>query len=171
MVTAALKLEDDESYDKPEQCVKKQRHYFANKGPNSQGYGLSSSYVRLWELDYKEARAPKHWCFQTVVMEKNLDGPLDSKEIKWINLKGNQPWIFIGSMNTNAEAEIPTLWPLDVNSQLIGKDSDDEKDWWQEEKGATEDEMVGWHYWCNGHKLGQTQGDDEGKQSLAYCHP
>ena len=161
-MTAALKLEDDESYDKPEQCVKKQRHYFANKGPYSQGYGLSSSYLRLWELDHKEGRAPKNWCFRTVVLEKNLKDPLDSKDIKRVNLKGNQHQILIGSMNTNAEAEVLILWPLDANSRLIGKDPDDEKDWRQEEKRATENEMVGWYHWCNGHQLWQTQGDDEG---------
>ena len=101
--------------------VLKQRYYFANKGLYSRSYGLSSSYVRLWELDHKEGRAPKNWCFRTVVLEKNLEGPLDSKEIKQVNLKGNQHWILIGSMNTNAEAEVLILWPPDANSQLIGK--------------------------------------------------
>ena len=118
--------------------VLKQRHYFANKGLYSRSYGLSSSYVRVWELYHKEGRAPKNWCFRTVVLEKNLEGPLDGKEIKWVNLTGNQHWIFTGSMNINAEAEVLILWPPDANSQLIGKNPDDEKDWQPEEKRATE---------------------------------
>ena len=138
--------------------VLKQRHYFANKGLYSRSYGLSSSYVRVWELYHKEGRAPKNWCFRTVVLEKNLEGPLDGKEIKWVNLKGNQHWIFTGSMNTNAEAEVLILWPPDANSQLIGKNPDDEKIDSPRRKG----QQSGWHHRCNGHQLGQTQGDDEG---------
>ena len=111
------------------------------KGPYSQSYGFSSSHVWMWELDYKESWALKNWCFWTVVLEKTLEGPLDWKEIQPVNPKGNQPWIFIG--RTDAEAEAPILWPPHEKSWLIGKDPDAGKDWRQEEKGMTEDEMVG----------------------------
>ena len=124
-----------ESYDRPRQHVKKQRHYFANKGLSSQSYGFSSSHVQMRELDHKEGWRPKNWCFWTVILEKTLESPLDCKEIKPVNPKGNQPWIFI--KRTDAEAEAPILWPPDVKSQLIGKDPDTEKDWRQEEKGVT----------------------------------
>ena len=110
-----------ESYDKPRQYIKKQKHYFANKNLHSQSYGLSSSHVVwMWELDHKEGWMPKNWCFWTVVLEKTLESPLEVKEIKPVHPKVNQPWIFIG--RTFAEALI--LWPLDANSQLIGKDPD-----------------------------------------------
>ena len=122
------------SYDKPRQHIKKQRHHFADKGQYSQSYGFSSSRVWMWELSHKEDWAPKNWCFQTVVLEKTLENPLDSKEIQPVNPKGNQPWIFFG--RTDAEAEAPILWPPDVKSRLIGKDPDAEKDWGQEEKGV-----------------------------------
>ena len=157
-----------ESYDKLSQCIKKQRHHFANKDLYSQEYGLSSSHVQIWELDHKEGRAPKNWCFQTVVLEKTLESLLDSKEIKPVNPKGNQSWIFIGK--TDAEGEAPTLWPPDMKSQLIGKDPDARKDWGQK-KRATEDEMVGWHHRLNGHELGQIPGDGEGQGGLACCSP
>ena len=121
------------SYDKPGQHIKKQRHYFANKGPSSQTYAFSDSHVWMWELDYKEGWVLKNCCFWTVVLEKNLESPLDSKEIKPVNPKGNQPWIFIGK--TDAEAEAPIRWPLDVKSWLTGKDPDTGEDWGQEEKG------------------------------------
>ena len=100
--------------------VEKQRHYSANKGLYSQGYGLPTGHVWLWELDCKEGRAPKNWCFQTVVLEKAFESPLDSKEIKSVSPKGNQPWILFG--RTDAEAETPILWSLDVNSWLTEKD-------------------------------------------------
>ena len=102
-----------------------------------------------------------------VVLEKTLESPLDSKEIKPVNPKGNQPWIFIG--RTDAEAEAPILWSPDVKSQPIGKDPDAGKDWGQEEKGVIEDEMVGWHHWLSGHEFEQTLGDSEGQGSLARC--
>ena len=110
-----------------------------NKGLSSQSYCFSSSYVWMWELDYKESRALKNWCFWTVVLEKTLESPLDCKEVKPVNHKGNQSWIFIG--RTDAEALI--LWPPDAKNWLAGKDPDAGKDWRQEEKGTTEDEMVG----------------------------
>ena len=126
------------SYDKPRQYVKKERHHFADKGPYSQDYGLSSSHVRMWELDNKEGRVPKNWCFQTVVLEKFLESPLDNKEIKPVNLKGNQLWMLIG----RTDAEVPILWLPDANSWLIGKDPDAGKDW-RQKKRAVEDDMVG----------------------------
>ena len=132
------------SYDQPRQHIKKQRHYFANKGPSSQGYGFSSSHVRVWELDYKESWAPKNWCFWTVVLEKTLESPLDCKDIQSVHPKGDQSWMFIG--RTDVEAETPIFWPPNAKSWLIGKDSDAGKDWRWEEKGTTEDEMVGWHH-------------------------
>ena len=125
------------------QHIKKQRHSFANKGPSSQSYDFLSSHVWMWELDYKETWAPKKWCFWTVVLEKTLESPLDCKEIKPVNPKGSQFWIFIG--RTQAEAETAVPWPPDAKKWLVGKDPDAGKDWRQEEKGTTEDEMVGWH--------------------------
>ena len=147
---------------------KKQRHHFANKCPCSQSYDFSSSHVWMWELDHKEGWTPKNWCFQTVVLEKTLESPLDSKEIQLVNTKGSQSWIFIG--RTDAEAETPTLWPPNTKTQLIGKDPDAGKDW-RQEKGVTENEMVRWHHQLNGHKFEQSPGDDEGQGSLACCSP
>ena len=141
-----------ESYDQPRQHIKNQRHYFLNQGPSSQGCDFSSSQVWMWELDYKESWAPKNWCFWTVVLEKTLESPLDCKEIQPVHPKGNQSWIFMG--RTDAEAETPVLWPPHVKSWLIGKDPDAERDWGQEEKGTTEDEMVRWHHQLNGHEFG-----------------
>ena len=126
-----------ESYDQPKQHIKKQRHYFANKGPSSQGYGFSSGHVWMWELDYKESWAPKNQCFWTVVLKKTLESPLDCKEIQPVYPKGDQSWVFIG--RTDVEDETPVLWPPDAKSWLIGKDPDAGKDWGQEEKGTTED--------------------------------
>ena len=134
MVTEAMKLKGSEeklrrkarkkSYDQPRQHIKKQRHYFASKGPSSQSYGFSSSHVWMWELDYKESWAPKNWCFWTVVLEKTLESPLDCKEIQPVHPEGNQSWIFIG----RTEAEAPILWPPNGNNPLIGKDLDVGKD-------------------------------------------
>ena len=143
-VTAAMKLKDaspwKESHDKPSPCSKKQRHHFADKGLYSQSYGFSSSHVWMLELDHKEDWVPKNWCFQIAVLEKTHESTLDSKEIKPVNLKGNQLWTFIG--RTDAEGETPILWPPEVKSQLTGKDCDAGKDCGQE-KGMTEDEMTG----------------------------
>ena len=147
MVTAAMKLKDacslKKSYNKSRQHIKKQRHYFANKGPSSQSYGFSSSHVWTWKLDHKESWALRTWCFWTVVSEKTLDSPFYYKEMKPVCPKGNQSWVFTG--RTDAEAETPILWPPDTNNWLIGKDPDAGQDWRQEEKRTTEDEMVGWH--------------------------
>ena len=112
---------------------------------------FSSRPVWMWELDYKETWALKNWCFWTVVLEKTLESPLDCKEIQPVHPKGNQSWIFIGRIV--AEAETPILWPPDAKKWLIWKDPDAGKDWRREEKGTTEDEMVGWHYWLNGHEF------------------
>ena len=139
------------NYEQPRQHIKKQRHYFANKGLSSQSYGFSSSHVWMWELDYKESWALKNWCFWTVVLEKTLKSPLDHKENQLVHTKGNQSWIFIG--RTDAEAETPILWPPDGKNWLTGKDLDAGKDGRQEEKGMTEDEMVGWHHQVNGHEF------------------
>ena len=105
----------------------------------------------MWELDYKESWVLKNGCFWTVVLEKTLESPLGIREIKLVNAKGNQSWIFIG--RTDAEAETPILWPPDANNWFIGKDPDAEKDWRQEEKGMTEDEMVGWHHRLDGQEF------------------
>ena len=126
-----------------------------------------SSHVQMWELDHKEGWVPKNWCFQIVVLEKTLESPLDSKEVRPVNPKRNQLWRFIG--RTNAEALI--FWPPDAKGWLIGKDPDAWKDWGQEEKGTTEDEMVGWHHQLNGHEFEQTPGDCEWQGSLACCSP
>ena len=141
-------------------CIlNKQRYPFADKCPSSQSYGFSSSCVRMWELDLKEGRALKNWCFRIVLLEKTLESPLDSKEIQPVHPKGDQPWIFIGK--TDAEAEAPILWPLDAKNQLTGRDHDAGKDW-RPEKGTTEDEMVGWHHRLNGHEFEQAPEDGEG---------
>ena len=158
-----------ESYDQPRQHIKKQRHYFVNKGPSSQGYGFSSGHVWMWELDYKESWAQKNWRFWTVELEKTLESPLDCKEIQSVHPKWDQSQVFIG--RTDVEAETPIFWPSHVKSWLIWKDPDAGKDWRQEEKGTTEDEMVGWHHWFNGHAIGQIPGDGEGQVSLVCCSP
>ena len=126
------------SYDQPRKHIKKQRHYFANIDPSGQSYSFSSSHIWMWELDHKESGVPKNWCFWVVVLEKTLESPLDFKEIKPVNPKGNQSWILIG----RTETETPILWPPDRKNWLIGKDPDEGKDWRWEEKGTTEDKMV-----------------------------
>ena len=155
MVTAAMKLKEaysfEETYDQPRQHVKKQRHYFADKGLSSQSYGFSSSHVWMWELDYKESWVPKNWCFWTVVLDKILESPLVSKEIQPVHPKGNKSWIFIG--RTDVKAETLILWPPDAKNWLVGKDPNAEKDWRRDEKEMTEDEMIGWHHWLKGHEF------------------
>ena len=141
------------SYDQPRQHIKKQRHYFANKGPSSQSCGFPSSHVWIWELDYKGSWVPKNWCFWTVVLEKTLESPLDCKEIQPFHSEGNQSWIFTG--RTDAEAEILILWPSDMKNQLIGRAPDAGKDWGREEKGTTEGAQAGpeGYPWVCGHHL------------------
>ena len=157
------------SYDQSRQHIKKQRHYFANKGLSSQSYGFSSSHAWMWELDYKEGWVPKNWCFWTVVLETILENPLDCKEIQPVHPKGDQSWMFIG--RTDAETETPTLWPPDVKNWRIGKDPDAEKDWRQEAKGRSVDEMIGWHHQLDGHEFEQGPGVNDGQRSLARCSP
>ena len=140
-----------------------------NKGLFSQSYGFPSHHVWIWELNHKESWALKDWCFWAVVLEKTLESPLDCKEIKPVNPKGNQSWIFIG--RTDAEAETPILWPPNAKNCLIGKEFDAGKDWRQEEKGTIEDEMIGWHHWLNGHEFEQAPGVGDGKGSLACYSP
>ena len=126
-----------------------------------------SSHEWMWELDHKESWAPNNWFFRAVVLEKTLENLLYSKEIKAVNPKGNQPWIFIG----RTDAETPILWPPDTKKWLFGKDPDAGKNWRQEEKGTIEDEMITWHHWLNGHEFEQTMGNCEGQGSLACCTP
>ena len=123
--------------------MQKQRHYFANKGPSSQGYGFSCGHVWMWDLDCEESWVLKNWCFWTVVLEQTLESPLDCKEIQPVHSEGDQPWVFFGRNDANAET--PVLWPPHAKSWLIGKDYDAGRDWGQEEKGTTEDEMARWH--------------------------
>ena len=182
------------SYDQPRHHIKKQRHCFANKN-----YGFSSSYVWMWELDYKEIWALKNWCFQTVVLEKTcshvwmweldykeiwtlknwcfwtvvleetLQSLLDCKEIQPVHPKGDQSWIFLGRIE--AEAETLILWPPDAKNWLLGKDPDAGKNWRREEKGTTEDEMVGWHHHLNRHEFEQAPRVGDGQGSLVCCSP
>ena len=144
------------SYDQPREHIKKQRHYFADKGLSSQIYSFSSGYVWLWELDYKESWAPKNWCFWTVVLEKTLESPLDCKEIKQVNPKGNQSWIFIGRTELKLQYFGHLMQRTDSLEQtlLLGKIED-------KEKGITED-MVGWYHWLDGHEFEQALGIGEG---------
>ena len=157
------------SYDKPRQHIKKQRHYFANKGTSCQSYGLSNSHVWMWELDYKESWTPENWYFWTVVLEKTPESPSDSKEIQPVHPKGNQSWTFIG--RTDAEAETPIHWSPDVKNCLIWKDPDAGRDWGQEEKGTTEDDVVGCHHRLNGHEFESTPGVGDGQGGLVCCSP
>ena len=121
----------------------------------------------MWELDYKESWVPKNWCFWTVVLEKTLESSLDCKEIQPVHPKGDQSWVFIGK--TDVEAETPLFWPPYAKSWLIWKDRDAGKDWGHEEKGTTEDVMVGWHHWLDGHGFGWTPGVGDGQGVLACC--
>ena len=145
--------------------VLKSRNRFADKGRYSQSCGFSSSHVWMWELDHK-GWVLKNWCFWAVVLEKTLESPLDCKKIKPVNPKGNQSWIFI----ERTDAEAPVFWPPDVKSWLIRKDPDSGKDW-RQEKGTTENKMVGWHHRLNRHEFGQTPGNGEGQGGLACCSP
>ena len=157
------------SYDPCRQHIKKQRHYFTNEVLSNQSYVFSSCHVWMWELDYKESWVLKNWWFWTAVLEKILESHLDCKEIKPVHPKGSQSWIFIG--RTDAEDEPPILWPSDVKNWLICKDPDAGKDWRQEEKGTTEDEVVGWHHQLNGHESEQAPGVGDGQGSLSCCSP
>ena len=131
--------------------ILKSRDILFNNGPSSQSSGFSNSHVWMWELDYKESWVPKNSCFWTVVLEKTVESPLDSKKIQPVNLKENQSWVFI--RRTDADALAPNLWPPNVKNWLLGKDPDAVKYWRLEEKGMTEDEMIGWHHWRNEHEF------------------
>ena len=135
----------------------------------NKSFDFSSSNLWMWELDHKEGWVPKNRCFWNVVLEKTLESPLDCKEMKPVNPKGNQSWIFTG--RTDAEAETPILWPPDVKNWLIGKHTDAGKDWRQEVKGTTEDDMVRWHHWLDGHEFEQAPGVGNRQVSLACCSP
>ena len=156
-----------ETYDQPRQHIKKQRQYFANKGPSSQGYGSSSGHVWMWELDYKKAECWRIDAFELWCWRRLLRVPLDCKEIQPVHPKGDQSWVFIG--RTVIEAGTPILWPPDAKSWLIWKDSDAGKDWGQEEKGTTEVEMVGWHHRLNGNGFEWTLGIGDGQGGLVCC--
>ena len=159
----------NKNYDQPRQHIKKQRHYFASKAQSNQSYGFSSSHVWMWELNYEESWVLKNWCFWTVVLEKTLENSLDYEEIKLVNPKRNQSWIYTG--RTDAEAETPIFWPPDVKNWLTGRDPNAGEDWRQEEKGMTEDEMIGWHHRPHGHEFEQALGVGDEQGSLAYYNP
>ena len=155
MVTAAMKLRHlllGRKVMTNLDSIFKSRRYFVNKGPSSQGYGFSSSHVWMWELNYKESWMLKNWCFWIMMLEKTLEIPLDCREIQPVHSKRYQSWMVIG--RTDVEAETPLLWPSGAKSWLIWKDPDAGKDWRWKEKGMTEDEMVGWYHWLNGHRFG-----------------
>ena len=139
----------------------KQKHYFANKGPSSQGYGFSGSHVWMWELDCEESWVPKNWCFWTVVL-KTLES------LQPVHSRGDQSWVFFG--RTDVKAETPVLWPPHVKSWLIGKDSDAGRDRVQEERGTTEDEMAGWRHRLDGREFEWTPGVDDGQGGLEWCN-
>ena len=131
------------------------------------GYGFSSGYIWMWELDCEESWAPKNWCFWNVVLEKTLESPLDCKEVQSVHSEGDQPWDFFG--RNDAKAETPVLWPPHAKSWLIGKDSDAGREWGQKEKGTTEDEMAGWHHWLDGRESEWTLGVGDGQGGLVCC--
>ena len=156
------------SYNKPRQHIKKQRHYFANKAHLVKPmvflvamYGCESWIIKKAEL--------KNWCFWTIVLEKTLENPLDCKEIQPVHSKGDQSWVFIG--RTDDEAEAPIFWPPYAKSWLIRKDPDAGKDWREEEKGTTEDEIVGWHYWLDANEIEQAPRVGDGQGNLTCCSP
>ena len=138
-------------------ALKKQRHYFANKGPTS----VFCSHVWMWQLDHQESWTQKNWYFWTVVLEKTFESPLDCKEIQPVHPKRNRSWICIG----RTDAEAPILWPPDEKSSLIRKDRDAGKDWRLKNKGTAEEEMVGWHHWLNGHEFEQALGDGKDREA------
>ena len=153
-----------ESYDQPRQHIEKQRHYFVNKGPPSEGYGFSCGHVRLWDLDCKESWAPKNWCFWTVVLEKTLESLLDCKEIQPVHPKGDQSWVLIEGLML--KLKLQDFGHLMQRADSLEK-TDAGKDWGQ--KGTTEDEMVGWNHQFNGHGFGWTPGVGDGEEGLACC--
>ena len=135
--------------------------------PSTQGYSFPCGHVWMWELHCEEGWAPKNWCVWTVVLEKTLESPLDCKEIQPVHFKGDQPWVFFG--RNDAKAETPVLWPPHEKNWLIGKDSVAGRDWGQEERGTTEDEMAGWHHRLDGRESEWTPGVGDGQWGLACC--
>ena len=160
-----------ESYDQPRQHIKKQRRYFANKGPSSQGYGFSSGHVWMWEFDCEESWALKNWCFWTVMLKKTLERLLDCKEIQPVHHKGDQFWMFIG--RNDAEAEMPILWPPHVKNWLIGKDPDAGKDWRQELQETSFGSWVGKIPWRRKWQPAPVflPGESHGQRSLGGYSP
>ena len=154
MVSIAMKLKDawslEEKLTNIDNILKSRDITLWAKVHLVKATGFSSGHAWMWELDCEESWLPENWCFWTVVLEKTLESPLDCKAIQPVHPKGNQSWIFIG--RTDAEAETPIVWLPDMKNWLTGKNSDSGKDWRQEEKGTTEDEMVEWHYQLNGHE-------------------
>ena len=157
------------SYDQLRQHIKKQRHYFANKGLYNQGYGFSSGHVWIWQLDYKKKLSTKELMLLNCGVGGDSWESLGLQEIQLVHPKGDQSWVFIGK--TDVEAETPILWPPHVKSWLFGKDPDAGKDWRQEEKGTTEDEMAGWHHRLSGREFEWTPGVGDGQGGLACCSP
>ena len=147
----------EKSYDQPRQHIKKQRHYFANKGQSSQSYGFSSSRVWMWQLDCEESWALKNWCLWTVVLEKTRESPLDCKEIQPVHPKEISPEYSLEGLMLKLQFQHfgHMMWKMDESGKVrnLGKDPDAEKDWRREEKGTTEDEMVGWYHRSNGHEF------------------
>ena len=162
MVTVAIWKK---SYDQPRQHIKKQRHYFADKGPSSQSYDFSSSHVWMWELDYKESWGLKNWCFGTVVLEKTLESHLECKEIQPVHPKGNQSWIFIG--RTDAETDTPIL---SEKTLMLGKIEGGRRRGRQRMRwlDGINHPLV---WWLNGYKFEQTPGVGDGQEGLACCSP
>ena len=155
-----------EGFDKPRQLIKKQKHHFADKGLYSQSYGFSSSYLWKWELDHKKRLNAEELILSNYGIGEDSWESLGQQGDKTVSPKGNQPWIYTG----RTDAEAPVLWPPDAKSPLTGKDPDAGKDWGQEEKGATEDEMFRWHHRLNGLEFEQTPGDSGGQKSLVVLY-
>ena len=155
-----------ESYDQTRQHIQKQRHYFANKGLSSQGYGFSSGHIWMLELDCEESWSLKNWCFWTVVLEKTLESPLECKEIQLVHSKGDQSWVFIGRTDANKNQYFGHLmWRVDSLEK-----TDAGRDWKQDEKGTTEDEMAWWHHQLDGHESEWTPGVGDGQGGWACCN-
>ena len=173
MVTSAMKLKDacflEEKLWASRQHIKKQRHYFADNGPSSQSYDFSSSHLSMWELGHKESWALKNWCFWTALLEKTLESPLGYKEIQPVHLKGNYSWIFIE--RTDAEAEVPILWPPDVKNRLMEKTLMLGKVEGGKRRGQQRIRWLDWHHWLDGHEFEQALGVGDGQGGLACCRP
>ena len=154
-----------ESYDKPGQYVKKERHHFADQGPYSQDYSLSTSHIWLWKVDHKEGRAPKNWCFWTVVLEKTLESPWTARRSNQSILKEISPEYSLDGLMLKLQSFSHLMWTADSLEKPLMQERS------KSEKKATEDEMVGWYHWFNGHEIGQVPGDNEGQGSLVCCSP